>query len=643
MPSYYDIDKSGVDLAYYTTVYNRVIFKSPQKLKFDKPVFHNDMLEVIDISGGVPTNLIEGTDWIVMPDDQHDDAIAYVKSIDSAFNGVLLKSITIIKPYNSDYKVQLKFNQLYSDNIDYARINQYQELEVTPTLIGNMLEQVHYLQQMVLNSSDVYSAQSSEVKVLDEVPTGDDDTNLIVDEAHDINTIDGIAYIRTIYGAFFKDSVVIKNGNSGDALELGTHYEILEADLAKTNNTNNPSGVFMTIKITFDFVGEILVSYRAYGGATDVISVRKLHDRVLGVENFLSGNSFVTPHTLSADPAMMSINDKIQHLEGMMRLLLQNGLPSYGDVSTGTAVLKKLISPDAMLHWWSIATLYRVDGSSSDITADVFKFRIKSLHSGIMFECSVAVNVNDNSDSRISVTCDNDNIPANTLETITPKLRILEVKSGGQYSGVVLQLGMRLGVGILQETIDIEDMSGKESCWKVVPFTADSVNPEDTAVLMPDELTTYSYDTPNHLVDEAMIPFKSGLNILKVNSNIPLTLNALNDINVVDNTDLDSMVQEVGDIDMSGVTGFKNSITVNIGDPSPVTVDLLIPLTKWDKMNRVWEGRSEISINDVKMIWICKLFFDVQAIAYKMSYTVLPVDTTIITDTFNVVSTKLVF
>jgi len=164
-----------------------------------------------------------------------------------------------------------------------------------------------------------------------------------------------------------------------------------------------------------------------------------------------------------------------------MRLLLQNGLPTYGDVSTGTALLKKVSAVDTSLHWWSIATLYQVDGSNDFVKADVFKFRLTSIHTKLMFECVVSVDV-DNM-ARTQVKCLNSNIPENTIDMASPMLRILYSNQGSTYEGMTLQIGMKLQA--LQETFDIEDMSGRESCWKLIPFDANSTPPEDTAVLLP--------------------------------------------------------------------------------------------------------------------------------------------------------------
>jgi len=629
--SNYTPDLSGMDWNYYSTTYQRTIFRAIQKLKFDVPVFQNERFEIGVLGNG--TLILEpNVDWVVQADDIDYDAMSVCKSINSNFTGILLKSITIIRPYSSEYKVQVKFNQLFADYINYARINKDQTIEVTPTLVGNMLEQLTYLQQMVLNPSGLYSPQSSLVKILDENPAGDSVDHLIVDEKHDIDTINGIKYIRPIYGAFFYDSVVVRNGLSNEIFVIDVDYVVLEVDLVKTRATSNPSGVYRTIHILKPYVGEIKVAYRAYGGIADVASVRQLHDRVWAMEEYLSRSSHVTPATLPADPTIIAMRNKLQEIEGQMRLLLQNGLPTYGDVSGGSAVLKKVTAVDQLPHWWSIATLYRVDGSSDNILADVFKFRIKTLLTGLMFECSVAVNVNGANHSRIKVTCNNSNIPTDTLERYIPRLRLLEVTAGGVYSGVVLQLGMKLP-NILQETFVIEDMSGREGCWKLVPFDALSTPPEDTGVLMPNGVMAWAEGDIPSVDDIATIPFSEGLNLLLTGTNVAIPAGVTTSIN-------DMVAQEVDELDMSVVKTFQLKVVLNIAS-SPVTYQINVPLASWDVAGKKYGSYAAgIQIGNVVYDFVCTLQYES---ATQYTFSVSPTKYGISADTLNLTGVKLLF
>ena len=638
--SIYTPDLSGMDWSYYISTYQRTIFRYAQKVMFEVPVYQNERLEVVRI--GVTNRVLNyGVDYIVYDDDIDYDAISVCKNIDPSFDKILLKSLTLLINTDASFKIQVRFNQLFADYINYARINQHREIEVTPTLVSNMVEQLSYLQQMVLDSStDGYSHQSAIVKMaLNEYPNGDNDENLIIDEEHDLNTLENRCLIRPIYGAFFKDSVMVVNSLTNDVYTVDTDYQILDLDISRTKTTGNLSGVYRIIKILKDTVGSVKVNYRAYGGVADVASMRMVQDRVKVIEDYLARTSYVTPKTLPADPTIIGIRNKLQEMEGTMRLLLQNGLPSYGDVSSGTAVLKKITAQDSNLHWWSIATLYRVEGSADDILADVFKFRLKSLYSKMMFECVVTVNVDTESKKRFDVYCTNSTLPERVLELYCPKLRILEVNAGGVYSGIVLQLGMKLGAGLLQETFDIEDMSGRESCWKLVPFRAESVPPEDTAVLMPNQMMTFSYGDPTSKVDEVVIPFPDGMDVLIPETNFPLSVGSMSSQTVGITENYDMLVTELKNVEMSKVRMFRVSMIVNVGNLDEKIVDFDVLINSRDDVSKRWAGKGYIEAGFGSYLFEVRYWRDGDG-SHHIGYYVMSSNQT---TTLNVVATKIMF
>lgn len=641
MPSYFTPDLTGLDHSYYVNTYQRTIFRYPQKVSFDIPIFDNDRLTVTRL-GITNAPLIKGIDFVIEDNDIDYDAISVCKNIDPSFTGILLKSITILLYENisSEFKIQVTFNQLFADVISYAAINREQEIEVTPTLIANMISQISYLQQMVLNSSSSYSNQSSITKIaLNEYPDGDNDENLIIDEPHDIDTLNNKSFIRPVYGSFFRDSVIVKNSLTNEAF-ASTDFEVQDLDISKTKVTSNHSGVYRLIKIKKEFVGQVKVTYRAYGGQADVASIRSVQDQLNIIGSFLASTSYITPDTLSADPTITNILNKLQEMDGTMRLLLQNGLPSYGDVTTGTAVVKKLTAQDDNLHWWTIATLYRVDGSTDNILADVFKFRLKSVLSQLMFECSVSVDTN-NSTNRLNVTCENSHVPDDVLNKYCPKLRILEVNNGGVYSGVVLQVGLKLGTGILQETIDIEDMSGRESCWKLVAFNSSSVPAEDTGVLMPNGSTVFSYGEASSLVDSASIPFNNGINILNASSNIPLTLGDINSGTIQSTSNFDLIFQNVEKVDLDKVKSFEIEAIVDIGEATEFPILFNLPILAKNNNDKFWSSNvKNLDLGFAQYNVGFSLFYSADNSAYTVKFDMAA---TLQNRTLNVTAIRLMF
>ena len=624
MPDYQP-DLTGEAPENYIDTYQRTIWKPGQQILFDQPVFHNDKLELL-VVGSPSVPMVEGTDYVVNPADVHEDAMGFCKSIDPQFGTVLLKSVTIIKAFVGDYKIQVKYNQLFADEIRYAKLNSTANtIEVTPTLVSNMVEEIDYLQQMVLNVSDSYSAQSGETRVLEVDVTGSLPANLVEEELHDINSINDVVYVNPVYGAFYATGLLVKNHATGEDLS----YRLHEPDLAKTHNCSEPGGVFRSLEITDTFVGEVEISYQAYGGSTDVVSMNTLKDKQIVLEQFLSQNSFITPGTLHADPTIIGLINKIADMEGQMRLLLQNGLPTYGDVSTNTSVRKKLVALDANHHWWSIASLYRVEGSNDNIISDTFKFRVQSLYTKLMLECSVAVNVDANyNGKRITVSCDNANIPEDVLITALPKLRIIEVTGSGEYSGVVLQMGLRLGAGILQETLAVEDMSGKESCWVLDEFVAPSINPQDTAVLMPEGTLVYSDGDPNNLKDEVDIPYPSGVMVTRPITNIPLVITAVGASPVLNDDDA-NVYQEVGTLDWVGLKSVDHEYIVDAANTAvPIKINLPMTFTSLD--GSLVEFRTITEIAGCEMEFIFTLFYDTNDSSYKMRIVIKALNSAVV-------------
>lgn len=637
--SIFNPDLSGLNWDYFVSTYQRTIFKYAQKIHFEVPVFLNERFKLVKL--GVNNEELQlNVHYTAYPDDIHDDAISVCKNIDAQFDKVLLKSITVLSYVDEAFKIQASFNQLFADEINYARINQATEIEVTPTLVANMVEQIAYLQQMVIDGSENYTSQSSEVRsVLDEYPNGDNDENLIIDEIHTVNTLTAgnKSLIHPIYGAFFRDSVIIKKATDNTEFVEGADYAIIDLDLERTRNTSNHSGVFRNIKILKPFVGDVKVRYRAYGGDIDASSIKSLQSRLQTVESFLSKVTYITPSTLPADLTITGITNKLQELEGQMRLLLQNGLPSYGDVSSGTAVVRKLTAQDTGYHWWNIATLYRVDGSVDNILADVFKFRLKSMISKMMFECDVVVNAATDSSKRLAVFCNNSNVPADVFDKYTPKLRIIEVSAGGVYSGVVLQLGMRLG-STLQETIDIEDMSGRESCWKLVPFTPNGVPPEDTGVLMPNGSSIFTYGDTSAIVNEDVIPFKEGFEIIKPGNTIPLTIGTIAAQLPTENAAL--LVQRLTDIPLIGIKGFTVHGILNIAEPEERHVDFFIPISTIDPVLGRYYGTCTVRDNAQEYLFDISLKYLPDTNRYAVRFEL---GARVTTFTLNISSVKILF
>jgi hypothetical protein len=259
----------------------------------------------------------------------------------------------------------------------------------------------------------------------------------------------------------------------------------------------------------------------------------------------------------------------------------------------------------------------------------------------MMFECSVSVDAFDPINNKLSIECNNSSLPADVLEKLSPSLRTLQVTTGGVYSGVVLQLGMKLGIGILQETFDIEDMSGRESCWLLVPFDASSTPPEDTGVLMPNGTAVFTYNEPTSVDTNGTIPFKSNINLLIDGSNIPVPVQAFGSPYSV-TTEHDNVVQEYADLDSARIKSLKLAITLDIATTGDV-VDITLPVVSCDFSNKTVECYSKVTTYGNPYGISCVIRYDSTTSEYVLDFNISKLVANSATTTFNITKVGILF
>jgi len=527
MINYYNPDLSGTNYAYRTDNDIRTIFKNDQVVKFDTPVFDNNML-VIKKLGIINETLVKNTDYVILPENIDYDMMSRMKTINSGFNKTLISSVTIIHPYTEQYNIKLSYNRLFPDDVSYSLINGVPPVEESEQLLSTIVQQINYLNDVIKNRDCIFTPESTNNVILDEDINGTNPANEISDEEHTVNVPSGILTIKPKYGAFFKDSVVVKDPG-GIILQEGVDYSIFGLDLVKTEISSNASGVYNYIKIIKPIIGDITISYHAFGGNPTTDNLKLLENDIISIKQFLSNTPILSPSSLKNDQTILALKNKITSLEDNMRILLNSGIATYGDSTHSVAIRKKIISSDENHHWWTIAELYKVDGSNEIIIADSMRFRVQLMKNDIQFECGIAFNKNS-SDNPFSVNCISGNINRDTFYKCTPRIRVIYKNTPQSYSGALLQIGLKIESIYASETIGVEDLSGKESCWKLISVGTDSVPPEDDNIELPDGSTydASSLDTVE-LIQPINIPNGFNLNTentisIPVQSN-PITIN----------------------------------------------------------------------------------------------------------------------
>lgn len=494
------------------------IFRYEQYVDFEATVF-SESLHVYLISGAVTTELVKNEDYQVPAQaiTNCDNDMSQAKLMDPSFDKELCSGITMLRPVTDQgtYTISVSYQRLYPNQL---RTAYYQNvpLNLTPELLMDMVRSIENLKIATSKLTDTGSLSSSESILLEVDSSKTNQNNYVQNEEHTIDVGSGRYIIHPKGGSFYADSVTIVYPATGETLVQNKDYYIVGMDEAKTKATSHTAPVYQYIQIVTAITGTIQVSYWAYGGDPTIDNYQQLLRDLTNITQYLNDNQTLTAGNLGSTELMTGLFERIDALEDRMRRL--EGTPAYGDVTDGKCILMKLFADTPGLHWYTIAQLYTTNGTNTTpCTADTFTFRLQGQLSHIQFTTAAAVDLNNNAGDILQVSMIADNYPRgyipftnyDDIDTIIrPQLRIVWVE-GDTISGAYLQLGFELN-GMAEETICIEDISGHESCWKLVDEVSTVVTPQDDNFMMPDGISTWSeYSSYSHS-ESMMVPFTKG-------------------------------------------------------------------------------------------------------------------------------------
>ena len=495
------------------------IFKYGQIVDFDTTVFV-DSIHVYIISGGVSNQeLVYDTDYTVTDElvATCDNDMSGAKLIDPNFSKTLCSGIKMLKgvTIGTTYTIAVSYQRLYPNQIKTAYFHN-EPLNVTPELMLDVIKNIEQLKILNNDVTDIFSLDSTESILFELDESCSNDNNIVTDEVHVIDVPNKKYVIYPKGGSFYYDSVVVKHPDSNTTLVLGEDYKIVGMSEAKTKASSYKAPVYNFIVIQAAITGTVTVSYHAYGGDVTVDNYREMLKQTYNVINYLNGAKTVTEDTLGTTEIMSSLFRRIETLESNMRRL--QGVPSYGDVSNGKCTRMKIYSAKSGLHWYTIASLYTVDGSgTSPCTADTFTFRLQTDLSHIQFTAAVSVDLNNNENDRVNINVVSENYPRGYVPfvdygkvdlAIQPQLRVVWDEDG-DATGAYLQLGFELK-NMVEETLAIEDISGNESCWKLVDEVKTVTTPQDSEFLLPNGTSTWSDLLDASKQESMLVPFRKG-------------------------------------------------------------------------------------------------------------------------------------
>lgn len=500
------------------------IFRPNQRIYFHTPVFFDSIK--IKVVGSPLGEALLPSEFTFEEVDKDLDTLSRIKVYDSSFDKNLVNSIVITKvpPVGTEYQIAVSYNRLYPNRIRTATYNQ-DTLEFTAELAISMLEEIDNLRLQTSRTKDISTVTSHEVGSLELDISKTNINNYVTDERHEIDVPSGVYTIYPIYGSFYNDDTVKVQFITGSLTDLvkDKDYKIVGMDVPKTRVTTSTAPVYNYIVIIKPMVGTVKISYHAFGGEPTIKDYKNVNLQLKYMTEYLNGAKFLTESNLNNTATITAITERLLQMEEQMRVFL-NGKASYGDKTSGISRLYKITAADSDIHWWTIASLYKVEGSDDIITADRMHFRVSTLYSKFLFDVYVSINLNNPVGERLKINVISENYPRGYVpfldytgvdNLIQPQFRAIWNESTSTKSGVLLQIGLPLKQ-ILTESVGVEDLSGSECCWKLVNKSDNAFPPMDNVIELPaktisgDPIFVWDASNPNSSQESTLLPFSEG-------------------------------------------------------------------------------------------------------------------------------------
>lgn len=453
-------------------------------------VYYSDIFPLVELNAGM--------DYVIRESDIDYAAVGAAKVNNREFNKTLIKSVTLLIKPPEDVELTIEYNTLEMSYITYNSLDR-EQIDFTPEYVKELNNTIAYLRDTRNPIENLIADSVAVSPTLDVDYTGESPANLISGEIHNVNSQNGKIFIRPAAGSFYKTGVIIRNVSNNAILTAGTDYRIISHNPVKTSQTSNVGGVYDVIAITVGLVGSVSVTYQAFGGDVSKRDVDNMFSVLINVIKYINNASFLSSNTVGTAPAIIQLIDRIQNLEDTVRILSTGGAPTYADSTNNKAFKHKFQSPDSInKHWYTIARLYKVAGSTEVFTRSQCRYKIMGALSGLMFDVVISVDIKNPKPITMNVLASNDvmrYIPytqySDIGNRIQPEFRIIWNEEVGVQSGILLQIGFNLKQ-IAIETLAIEDLSGSESCW--IAQTADvlAVAPKDDLVTLPNGTSIWS-------------------------------------------------------------------------------------------------------------------------------------------------------
>jgi len=496
------LDFTGTDPNYTVADHRIVVFPLANDASFVAKLLRPAYLNTVRVYVADTFPMVEltpGVDFVFRESDYDHNAVGKAKVSNPAFNYQLVGSVTIIREIDADITISMSYNTLEMSHITYNAIDAA-NLDLSPELIYEMSQTVAYLRDTRNPIENLLADSIAVSPTLDVDLTGTAPSNLIVGEIHTLNAQAGKVYIRPTAGSFYKTGLQVRVVATNTLLVLGTDYRVIRNNAAKTSESSEPGGVYDVIYVNTPIVGNVSVRYQAFGGEVSRKDVDAIFNTLVNVIEYISNAAFLTPNTIGGTTVFLQMVERLRNLEDTVRIMSTGGSPTYTDSTDGKAFLHKFASPDGTnQHWYTIAKLYMVAGSTTVYTKSQCRLKFQCANAGLMFEALFSVDINNPvKPIEVKIVGSSDSPKytpyldyLNIMNRIQPEFRIIWNDEIDIRSGVILQMGFNLK-NIAIETVGIADVSGKESCWIAVTPPTTAVAPADDMIQLPNPVSLWS-------------------------------------------------------------------------------------------------------------------------------------------------------
>lgn len=470
-------DLTGADPDFLREDIRFGVFEANQRMFLKEPAFASTLV-VRWLDGITNPILVEGIQWRTTYEDRDYAAMSDAKLIDSGFTDVLVSSLENLEVFSPDrvYSVEYQALKLLPSEEDPGTDGPVP----TPGLLTELIQDVDFLKLVKNPLGDITSDAIDGIKALNEDVTGVDDLNLVEDERHAVNVPNNQMVIRPAAGAFWAHDVVLTNVATTLTLVEGTDYKFIGWNRAKQTIAEHTSQVYDYIFLLTPIVGDVDVTYRAFGGAPTVGDINAIKDVLAEITAILTDGELLTNAALPLSPTIIDIIARVAAVEDIVR-----------HYATSTHQYQ---DDDAGRHWFTIANLYRDVWDTQTLETGQVHLSLRNWIQKWNYDILVTVNLKRAFD-RVTVktlaSTDKNNVFSlgkydDILDRKIPELRVVWNEVGGVLSGAQLQIGLEMEA-VTTEVLTVYDRSGSGSDFNIRPNVVGTDIVYDDNVVLPDD------------------------------------------------------------------------------------------------------------------------------------------------------------